>query len=149
MEVVDKYISKEGSDFPCSISGSLGILSSVAFAFLLIPSSINVRFWTSWTVGDHSPTVHLFALLNSMLWVLYALPFVQPNNFVITSSAAGSLIAVFYLVLFAMYSKSWNENRRKVISILVLEIIVVGVTATAVFSVVQDTPSSCDMHNGF
>ncbi|GAB2228351.1 hypothetical protein Droror1_Dr00010186 [Drosera rotundifolia] len=118
--------------------GILANVVSIFSAFCWIPLPRFVEFCLTRSLGDHSPAPHLAALLSYMVWILYG--FVHPNSILlITSNVTCSLIVLYHLLLFTICSKSWNNVRRKVFALVILEIVFVGIVATTVLTLVHDT----------
>ncbi|GAB2296120.1 hypothetical protein Dimus_030253 [Dionaea muscipula] len=118
---------------------AMGILGNIIALFLFLsPVPTFIRICKKGSVEQYSPVPYLATFINCMIWVLYGLPFVHPNSIlVITINATGCLIEVAYLLLFIVYSK--DKKRLRVIVISVTEIILVGVFATAVLTLVHGT----------
>ena len=61
-----------------------------------------------------------------MLWTIYGLPFIQPNNILVsTISASGCIIEFIYLTLFIIYSDG-KKKKITLILLVVAEIAAVG-----------------------
>lgn len=84
-----------------------------------------------------SPAPYLATLLNCMLWVVYGLPLVHPGStLVVTINASGSLIELFYVFLFILYSE--RPRRLRVLLILLAEITFAGTVAVSAIEATHD-----------
>lgn len=59
------------------------------------------------SVEQFKPDPYLATVLNCMMWVLYGMPFVQPDSLlVITINGGGLVIELIYVTIFFVYSDS-------------------------------------------
>ncbi|KAJ8451111.1 hypothetical protein Cgig2_026920 [Carnegiea gigantea] len=97
-----------------------------------------VAIWKKKGVEQYSAVPYITTFVNCMLWVLYGLPFVHPNSIlVITINGAGCAIELFYLLIFILYSH--DKQRLRVVVIAILEVLLVGIIAATVLSLVHTT----------
>lgn len=84
--------------------------------------------WKKGSVEQFSPAPYLATLVNCMVWTLYGLPMVNPDNIlVLTINGSGSVVEIVYVTLFIIYS---NRNKRlKVLMWLVVELLFIGALA--------------------
>ncbi|GAB2209734.1 hypothetical protein Droror1_Dr00026957, partial [Drosera rotundifolia] len=111
----------------------------ISLFLFLSPVPTFIKICKKGSVEEFSPMPYLATFVNCMLWVLYGMPFVNPNStLVITINGAGCVIELVYLLLFVFYSND-KKKRLKVIVISILEVIAVGVLAALVLSVAHGT----------
>lgn len=123
-------------------TGFLGTLSTIAVEVFSVPIPVLLQFNSNRSVGEHPAETHLPACLTRMYWILYGLPFVRPNSiFVIIANGAGCFIAMFYLLLFVIYSKSWQDKRGEIAAMLLIEIITIGIIGAIEFMTAHDIKS--------
>ncbi|CAO2837763.1 unnamed protein product [Amaranthus hypochondriacus] len=97
----------------------VGILGNIiSFSLYLSPMPTFLGICKKKSVEKYSATPYLLTFLNCMLWTIYGLPFIQPNNILVsTISASGCIIEFIYLMLFIVYS---DGKKRKITLILVV-----------------------------
>jgi hypothetical protein len=89
--------------------------------------------WKNKTVEEYSAVPYLATLLNCMMWLLYGLPAVTPDNMlIITINVIGITIELHYIALFLAYSV--GAARRRVLLILVAEVSFVAAFAALVLN---------------
>uniref|UniRef100_A0A7N0UJ36 Bidirectional sugar transporter SWEET n=1 Tax=Kalanchoe fedtschenkoi TaxID=63787 RepID=A0A7N0UJ36_KALFE len=115
------------------------IFSWVEFFFLIFARRPTfVTIWKKKSVEQFSPVPYLATFINCMIWILYGLPIIKPNNIlVLTINGAGVLIEIVYISLFLFYSA--GKSRRKIILILIGEIIFIAAVALIVLTVAHTT----------
>uniref|UniRef100_A0A803LWN0 Bidirectional sugar transporter SWEET n=1 Tax=Chenopodium quinoa TaxID=63459 RepID=A0A803LWN0_CHEQI len=114
---------------------AVGILGNIiSFSLYLSPMPTFIRICKKGSVEQYSATPYLLTFLNCMLWTIYGMPFIQPNNILLsTISASGCLIESIYLMLFIINT----ENKKKKITLIILvlgEILAVGIALALVLT---------------
>ncbi|GAV68684.1 LOW QUALITY PROTEIN: MtN3_slv domain-containing protein, partial [Cephalotus follicularis] len=85
-----------------------------------------VEIWKKGSVEQYLPIPCLATLINCMIWTLFGLPLVHPNNTLVsTINGTGIAIELVYIILFFIFSP--NNNRLKVVVVVLVEIIFVAV----------------------
>ncbi|KAM0916799.1 hypothetical protein ACQ4PT_009939 [Festuca glaucescens] len=112
----------------------VGVIGNVtAGALVLSPVPTFYGIWKNKKVEQYSAVPYLAALLNSMMWLLYALPTVQPHNMLImTMSGVGLVIELIYIAIFLAYSV--GAARRRVLLILVAVVAFAATVAALVLN---------------
>nr|GME00519.1 bidirectional sugar transporter SWEET4-like [Ipomoea batatas] len=97
----------------------IGIIGNVtALVLYLSPLPTVVKIWKKKSVQQYSAATYLATFLNCGIWVLYGLPTVHPNSFlVMTTSAAGVAIEVVFLFVFLFCS---DRKKRFRVGLIVL-----------------------------
>ncbi|KAL8150364.1 hypothetical protein V2J09_020172 [Rumex salicifolius] len=118
----------------------VGILGNVVCLFLFLsPLPTFFRIYKKGSVGQYSAMPYLVTFLNSMTWVLYAIPVVHPHStWLLTVNSTGCVIEFAYLLLFVIYSND-KRKRLQLISFVVVEILFVGSLAALVLTMVHTT----------
>ncbi|XP_021767871.1 bidirectional sugar transporter SWEET7-like [Chenopodium quinoa] len=114
---------------------AVGILGNIiSFSLYLSPMPTFIRICKKGSVEQYSATPYLLTFLNCMLWTIYGMPFIQPNNILLsTISASGCLIESIYLMLFIINTE--NKKKKIILIILVLgEILAVGIALALVLT---------------
>ncbi|XP_016471951.1 bidirectional sugar transporter SWEET7-like [Nicotiana tabacum] len=116
---------------------SVGVIGNViALILFLSPLPTFIRIWKNKSVEQFSPIPYLATFVNCGLWVLYGVPWVQPNSIlVVTINGTGLGIEIVYLTLFFLYSD--RKLRTKVFLVILGEIIFVATLAICVLSFVH------------
>ncbi|XP_057520429.1 bidirectional sugar transporter SWEET4-like [Amaranthus tricolor] len=106
---------------------TVGILGNiVSLSLYLSPMPTFFGICKKKSVEKYSATPYLLTFLNCMLWTIYGLPFIQPNNILVsTISASGCIIEFIYLTLFIIYSDG-KKKKITLILLVVAEIAAVG-----------------------
>ncbi|KMS97572.1 hypothetical protein BVRB_5g125960 [Beta vulgaris subsp. vulgaris] len=112
---------------------AVGILGNIiSFSLYLSPMPTFMRICKKGSVEQYSATPYLLTFFNCMLWTIYGMPFIQPNNILLsTISASGCLIEFIYLMLFIIYTGN-KKNRIFLILLVLGEILVVAIALTLV-----------------
>lgn len=114
---------------------AIGIIGNIISLFLFLsPLPTFVRICKKGSVEQYSATTYLVTFVNCMLWGLYGMPFIHPNNILVSTIAgSGCFIELAYLLLFVIYS---DTKGKKVILILITiaEIICIGIILTLVLT---------------
>lgn len=77
-----------------------------------------MKIWKKKSVEQYSAVPYLATFLNCGIWVLYGIPAVHPNSFlVITINGAGVAIEILYLFAFLFCS---NRKKRFTVAFIVL-----------------------------
>ncbi|KAK9698440.1 hypothetical protein RND81_08G104600 [Saponaria officinalis] len=120
---------------PATARFAVGVIGNIISLFLyLSPLPTFVEIWRKGSVEKYSATTYLVTFLNAMIWSIYGMPFIQPNNILVSTIAAiGFFIELIYLSLFLFYSQS-NRQRLTVFLVMLAEIVFVGVALTLVLS---------------
>ncbi|CAN1254567.1 Bidirectional sugar transporter SWEET6b, partial [Linum perenne] len=93
----------------------------ISFGLFLSPLPTFVKIWKKGSVEQFKPDPYLASTVNCMSWVVYGLPFVNPDGLlVLTTNAVGTAIAFIYVTIFLIYSD--KRKRIKIMVILVVEI---------------------------
>nr|GMD99705.1 bidirectional sugar transporter SWEET4-like [Ipomoea batatas] len=97
----------------------IGIIGNVtALVLYLSPFPTIVKIWKKKSVQQYSAATYLATFLNCGIWVLYGLPTVHPNSFlVMTTSAAGIAIEIVFLFVFLFCS---DKKKRFRVGLIVL-----------------------------
>ncbi|GLU06030.1 hypothetical protein SLE2022_230970 [Rubroshorea leprosula] len=118
------------------VAGVVGNIASLSL--YLSPAQIFIRICKKRAVEHFSPTPYLVMLMNQMVWTLFAMPWVHPNStLVLTISATGVIIALFFVILFLIYSD--RKKRLKVGLVVLLELILVVVLTLVVLTLLHST----------
>ncbi|GLT38050.1 hypothetical protein SLA2020_123210 [Shorea laevis] len=119
-----------------NVAGVVGNIA--ALSLYLSPVQIFIRICKKRAVEHFSPTPYLVMLMNQMVWTLFAMPWVHPNStLVLTISATGGIIALFFVTLFLIYSD--RKKRLKVGLVVLLELILVVVLTLVVLTLLHST----------
>ncbi|KAJ4956659.1 hypothetical protein NE237_013442 [Protea cynaroides] len=112
----------------------VGILGNIISLMLFLsPMPTFVQIWKKGSVAQFSPAPYLATLLNCMLWIVYALPWVHPHSvLVLTINGTGFLIELTFVFLFILYSD--GKKRLKVIVMLLVEIAFVALITVLVMT---------------
>ncbi|CAK8579373.1 unnamed protein product [Lathyrus sativus] len=107
----------------------VGIIGNIISGFLFLsPVPTFYEIWKKGSVEQFSPAPYLATLVNCMVWTLYGLPMVNPDNvLVLTINGSGSVVEIVYVTLFLIYSS--RNKRLKVLMWLVVELLFIGVLA--------------------
>ncbi|CAL5214986.1 unnamed protein product [Lathyrus oleraceus] len=107
----------------------VGIIGNIISGFLFLsPVPTFYEIWKKGSVEQFSPAPYLATLVNCMVWTLYGLPMVNPDNvLVLTINGSGSVVEIVYVTLFIIYSS--RNKRLKVLMWLVVELLFIGVLA--------------------
>ncbi|XVE58108.1 hypothetical protein DITRI_Ditri04bG0143600 [Diplodiscus trichospermus] len=118
----------------CFIPGNV-----ISLFLFLSPVPTFHRIWKKGSVQQFSPAPYLATLINCMVWVIYGLPMVHPNStLVVTINGLGTAIEVVYLTLFLIFCHD-KRNRRKLVLIVLVELIFIALVTTVVLTVVHTT----------
>jgi solute carrier family 50 protein (sugar transporter) len=103
------------------IRTAVGIVGNViSFGLFLAPVQTISKIVKKKDVEEFSPDPYLATLLNCMLWVLYGLPFVHPNSWlVVTINGIGLAIEAAYLITYFVFAPS--KKRARVLAVLGVE----------------------------
>ncbi|PWA76198.1 SWEET sugar transporter [Artemisia annua] len=116
--------------------GVLGNIISVTLFLSTVPTFYTI--WKKRSVEQYSPVPYLASLFNCGLWVLYGMPFVQPNNLLVaTTNGAGVVIEAVYLVIFLLYCDP--RKRIRVALVLIVEVIAFGGLVLLVLTLTHTT----------
>ncbi|GJU27998.1 bidirectional sugar transporter SWEET4-like protein [Tanacetum coccineum] len=116
--------------------GVLGNISAITLFLSTIPTFYII--WKKRSVEQYSPVPYLASFFNCGVWVLYGMPFVQPNSLlVVISNGAGVVIEACYLVIFLTYSDP--KKRFKVALMVLLEILIIGILVLFMLTMVDTT----------
>ena len=95
--------------------------------------------WKKRSVEQYSPVPYLASFFNCGLWVLYGMPFVQPNSLlVVICNGAGVVIEACYLVIFLTYSDP-KKKRFKVALMVLAEILIFVILVLLMLTMVDTT----------
>ncbi|GAV68683.1 LOW QUALITY PROTEIN: MtN3_slv domain-containing protein, partial [Cephalotus follicularis] len=90
------------------------------------------EIWKKGSVEQCSPIPYLATLINCMIWTLFGLLLVHPNN-TLVSTINGTGIAI-ELVIILIFIYSSNKNRLKVVVVVLVEIIFVVAVAVVILT---------------
>eukprot|EP01018_Ginkgo_biloba_P024965 Gb_30076 [translate_table: standard] len=97
-----------------------GIFGNVTALFLFLAPVIT--FWKiikKKSTEQFSGIPYVSTLLNCLLSAWYGLPFISPNNMLVsTINGTGAIIEIFYVILFLVYAD--KKNKAKIFGILVM-----------------------------
>ncbi|CAM8950542.1 unnamed protein product [Rhodiola kirilowii] len=112
----------------------VGILGNcISLVLFLAPVPTFYGIWRKKSVEQYSPIPYLATFINCLVWVLYGLPIVKPNSIlVVTINGTGIVIEIIYLSIFIIYST--GQNRRKIILIIIGELIFIAALAVLVLT---------------
>ncbi|KAL2902785.1 Bidirectional sugar transporter SWEET7 [Bienertia sinuspersici] len=121
---------------------AVGILGNfISFSLYLSPMPTFIRICKKGSVEQYSATPYMLTFLNCMLWTIYGMPFIQPNNILLsTISGSGCVIEFIYLMLFIIYTGN-KKNKITLILIVLGEIIAVGIALALVLTLTHTTKS--------
>lgn len=85
---------------------ALGILGNVASCLFFLSSAPTVvRMVRCRSTGGLSGDLYVFKLFNCLLWTLYGLPFVHPNDFwVVLTNSLGCAFSIMYIIPYLCYA---------------------------------------------
>ncbi|XP_074316900.1 bidirectional sugar transporter SWEET5 [Silene latifolia] len=106
---------------PNTARNIIGIIGNViSFGLFLSPVPTFMRIIKKKSVEQFKADPYIATILNCAMWILYGLPFVHPNNFlVVTINGIGLGIEIIYVSIFLIYSP-WGK-RKKIAIALILE----------------------------
>ncbi|XP_074317605.1 bidirectional sugar transporter SWEET4-like [Silene latifolia] len=118
---------------PATARFAVGVLGNIISLFLyLSPVPTFIDIWRKGSVDKYSATTYLVTFLNAMLWSIYGMPFIQPNNILVSTIAGiGLVIELVYLTLFVIYSDG-KKKKLTVTFITLAEILAVGIALAMV-----------------
>ncbi|GLT44503.1 hypothetical protein SLA2020_183940 [Shorea laevis] len=116
-----------------------GVVGNITAVFLyLSPAQAFIRICKKRAVEHYSPTPYLVTLMNQMVWTLFAMPWVHPNStLLLTVNVTGGIIALFFVILFFIYSD--RKKRLKVGLVVLLEFILAVVLSLVVLTRLHST----------
>ncbi|KAM7509118.1 hypothetical protein LguiA_019571 [Lonicera macranthoides] len=110
---------------------AVGIVGNVT-SFLLFASPIPTiwRIVKNRSVEEFKPDPYIAAVMNCIMWVFYALPFVTPNSIlVVTINSIGLALELTYLIVFLVFGD--NKKKKKIVFMVLLELVVFVAIACA------------------
>ncbi|PKA49290.1 Bidirectional sugar transporter SWEET5 [Apostasia shenzhenica] len=115
----------------------VGIIGNATTLFLFLsPMPTFLKIWRKKAVEQFSPAPYLAAVLNCSFWVLYGLPFIHPNTFlVVTINGTGLVLEGIYLTLFFLFSP--EELKLKVLKLLTFELVFIAAVSAMVLTLVH------------
>uniref|UniRef100_A0A803L8P0 Bidirectional sugar transporter SWEET n=1 Tax=Chenopodium quinoa TaxID=63459 RepID=A0A803L8P0_CHEQI len=108
---------------PNAIRNTLGIIGNViSFGLFLSPVPTFLRIIKNKSVEEFKPDPYLCTVINCLFWCLYGLPFVHPNNILVTTiNGIGLGIELIYLAIFLTYAS--NSKRKFIAWVLLGEVV--------------------------
>ncbi|GLU06046.1 hypothetical protein SLE2022_231100 [Rubroshorea leprosula] len=117
-----------------------GVVGNITALFLFLSQAqIFIRIYKERAVEQFSPTPYLVMLMNQMVRILIALPWVHPTNstLLLIGNVTVGIIALFFVILFLIYS---DRNKRLQVGLVVLlELILVVVLTLVVLTLLHST----------
>nr|GMD97524.1 bidirectional sugar transporter SWEET4-like [Ipomoea batatas] len=112
----------------------IGIIGNVtALVLFLSPLPTIVKIWKKKSVEQFSAAPYLATFLNCGMWVLYAIPSVHPNSFLLmTINGAGIAIYIVFLLVFLFFSDT--KTRFRVALIVLAEVAFMAALAIMVLT---------------
>nr|GMD94888.1 bidirectional sugar transporter SWEET4-like [Ipomoea batatas] len=112
----------------------IGIIGNVtALVLFLSPLPTIVKIWKKKSVEQFSAAPYLATFLNCGMWVLYAIPSVHPNSFLLmTINSAGIAIYIVFLLVFLFFSDT--KTRFRVALIVLAEVAFMAALAIMVLT---------------
>ncbi|XP_031124135.1 bidirectional sugar transporter SWEET4-like [Ipomoea triloba] len=112
----------------------VGIIGNfTALVLFLSPLPTIVKIWKKKSVEQFSAAPYLATFLNCGMWMLYAIPSVHPNSFLLmTINGAGITIDIVFLLVFLFFSDT--KKRIRVALIVLAEVVFIAALAIMVLT---------------
>eukprot|EP01018_Ginkgo_biloba_P024970 Gb_30078 [translate_table: standard] len=106
-----------------------GIFGNItALALFLVPIITFTKIIKKKSTEQFSGVPYVSTLLNCLLSAWYGLPFISPNNLLVsTVNGTGSVLELFYVLVFLIYAP--KKIQVKIFSLLVIVLTVFGIVA--------------------
>ncbi|XP_018475477.1 bidirectional sugar transporter SWEET7 [Raphanus sativus] len=112
--------------------------NGIALCLFLSPTPTFIQIVKKKSTEEYSPIPYLATLINCLVWVLYGLPMVCPNNTpVLTINGTGVIIEVVFITTFFVFC-GCQKQRLVIAAVLAGETVFVAVLTVLVFTL-QDT----------
>lgn len=94
----------------------VGIIGNViSLCLFLSPIPTFTKIFKEKSVLQFSPVPYIATFFNCVVWMLYGMPFVQPDSLlVITINGSGFVIESIYITIFYIYS-DWAKRRKMLV----------------------------------
>ncbi|CAH9088083.1 unnamed protein product [Cuscuta epithymum] len=104
----------------------IGIIGNIVSAALFIsPAPTVYRIIKNKSVEGFHPWPYHAALMNCLMWVFYAMPFVHRHStLVMTINAAGIVLELFYLLVFLYFNNS--RTRARMVGLFLIQLILLS-----------------------